>query len=78
MIKIKVTHKPIDDKDIGYDTQYFLNCTIEIPDEASVDDAMYGWFKALEIEGYSPEHIRSMMNKLDLQPSQVRQESATL
>ena len=30
MIKIKVTHRPIDDKDIGYDTQYFLNCTIEM------------------------------------------------
>ena len=66
MIKIKVTHKPIDDKDIGYDTQYFLNCTIEIPDEVNVDEAMYGWFKALEIEGYSPDTIRSMMNKLDL------------
>ena len=64
MIKIHVKNKPITDS--RDDLYYNMNCMIKIPEDASLNECMYGWFRALEIEGYSPTLIREMKDKLDL------------
>lgn len=66
MLKIIVTEKAFEDKDIGYDSQYDLNCEIAIPEDATYEEAMYAWFKALKVAGYSPEGIDKLMNRMDL------------
>lgn len=66
MIKIIVSTKAFEDKDIGYDLQYDLNCEITIPEGATYEEAMYGWFKALKVAEYSSENIDCLMEKMDL------------
>ena len=66
MLKIVIEEKAFEDKDIGYDSQYNLNCEIEVPGDATYEEAMYAWFKALKIVGYSPEGIDALMEKMDL------------
>lgn len=66
MLKIIVTEKAFEDKDIGYDSQYDLYCEIEVDEGATYEEAMYAWFKALKVAGYSPEGIDKLMNKMDL------------
>ena len=52
MLKIIVTEKAFEDKDIGYDSQYDLYCEIEVDEGATYEEAMYAWFKALKVAGY--------------------------
>lgn len=66
MLKIVIEEKAFEDKDIGYDSQYDLNCEIVVSENATYEEAMYAWFKALKIVGYSPEGIDALMEKLDL------------
>ena len=47
MIKIIITRKAFEDKDIGYDSQFDLNCEINVSEDATYDEAMYAWFEAL-------------------------------
>lgn len=66
MLKIIISTKAFEDKDIGYDSQYDLNCEITIPEGTTYEEAMYGWFKALKVAGYSSKDIDCLMEKMDL------------
>ena len=66
MLKIIVTERALEDKDIGYDSQYDLYCEIEVDKGATYEEAMYAWFKALKVAGYSPKGIDELMNRMDL------------
>ena len=66
MIKIIVTKKAFEDKDIGYDSQFDLNCEINVSEDATYDEAMYAWFEALKVAGYSPDGVDKLMKKMEL------------
>ena len=66
MIKIVIKQNPIANKDICEDMQYNLKCTIVIPEDDSVIEATYAWFKALEVNGYSRDTVRKLMEKMGL------------
>lgn len=66
MIKIIVTTKAAEDKDIGYDSQFDLDCEITISNGATYEEATYAWFKALKVAGYYEEGIEELIKKLDL------------
>lgn len=66
MLKIIVTSKALEDKDIGYDAQYDLNCEIVVKEGVTYEEATYAWFKALKIAGYFPKEIDALMEKMDL------------
>ena len=65
MIKIMIKQNPITSKDFD-DLRYNLKCSIVIPEDDSIVEATYAWFKALEVNGYSRDNIRQLMEKMGL------------
>lgn len=65
MIRILVNTDCFPDSDIGFDSQWDLSCEIKISEDATVEEAMYGWFKALEVNGYSPSLVRLLRDKFE-------------
>ncbi len=52
------------DSDI-YDMHYDTYCELTVSEDATLEEAMYAWFKALEIEGYSHELIEKAIEKFE-------------
>lgn len=48
-----------------YDTQYSTYCELTVSEDATFEQATYAWFKALEIEGYSPVAVQKLIEKFE-------------
>lgn len=62
MLKIVIKNPKQDDI---YDMQYDTYCELTVSEDATLEEAMYAWFKALEIEGYSPTLIQELIKKFE-------------
>jgi hypothetical protein len=62
MLKIVIE---IPKEDDIYDMHYDTYCELTVSEDATLEEATYAWFKALEIEGYSPKSIQELMEKFE-------------
>jgi hypothetical protein len=62
MLKIIVD---IPKQDDIYDSRYDTYCEFTVSEDATLEEAMYAWFKALEVEGYSPTLVQELIKKFE-------------
>lgn len=61
---LKIVIETPKDNDI-YDMHYDTYCELTVAEDATLEEATYAWFKALEIEGYSSKAIQELIEKFE-------------